>query len=181
MNQQEEETISALMVIGEERVRSMVKGGTDRSRAEAQKSSQSNRGIGDVAGAGEVVVAAAMVVVAVAEDVDGTDDRRSNVSQLAVGGGGAAGAGCCWCWKFRRCETGGGRGGRCCARGLAWPLPLALAFLARMASSVSTYFCTRFSCEASSIATVRSSDEPRREILQRSPTGTRLPAFVAAP
>jgi hypothetical protein len=97
-----------------------------------------NRGIVLAAAAGEVVVAAAMVVT-VDEDVDGTEDRRSNVSHLAVGG--AAVAGCCW--KFRRCETGGGRGGRCGARAL---LALAAgAFLARMASSVSTYFCTRFS------------------------------------
>jgi hypothetical protein len=55
------------------------------------------------------------------------------------------------CWKFRLCDTGGGR---CGARALAWPstsmLPLALAgavaFFARMASNVSTCFCTRFSC-----------------------------------
>ena len=102
-------------------------------------------------------MAAAIVVVTPAEEVDGTDDSRSNVSQLCVGGAAAAaaaGAGCCW--KFRRCDTGGGRGGRCGARALACPfafaapLPLALgvpaAFLARMASSVSTYFCTRFTC-----------------------------------
>ena len=114
-----------------------------------QKSSQSNRGIGEA-------VAAAIVVVTPAEDVDGTDDSRSNVSQLGVGGAAAAAAGAGCCWKFRRCDTGGGRGGRCGARALACPfafaapLPLALgapaAFLARMASSVSTYFCTRFSC-----------------------------------
>jgi hypothetical protein len=104
-----------------------------RAAPRAQKSSQLNRGIGLVAAAGEVVVAAAMVD----EDVDGAEDRRSNVSHLAVGG--AAVAGCCCCWKFRRCETGGGRG--------AWAL-LALAAgacLARMASSVPTCFCTRFS------------------------------------
>ena len=105
-----------------------------------------------------VVVAAAMVGVTVDDDVDGSEDSRSNDSQLAVGGGagaaavfvvvGAAGGGA---WNCRRCDTGGGRGGRCGARGLAWPLPLALlcdaAFLARMASSDSTYFCTRFSCD----------------------------------
>jgi hypothetical protein len=128
----------------------MNKGATVASRSEGaakpQKSSQLNRGIGLVAAAGEVVVAAAMVVT-VDEDVDGTDDRRSNVSQLAVG----AGAGAAGCANCRRCETGGGRGGRCGARALlAWPLALAAAaFLARMASSVSTYFCTRFSCKHS--------------------------------
>jgi hypothetical protein len=108
-----------------------------RAAPRAQKSSQLNRGIGLVAATGEVVVAAAMVVTVVDEDVDGAEDRRSNVSHLAVGG--AAVAGCCCCWKFRRCETGGGRG--------AWAL-LALAAgacLARMASSVPTCFCTRFS------------------------------------
>ena len=90
-----------------------------------------------------------MVVVAVAEDVDGIDDSRSNVSQLAVGATAAAlpfaGAGCCL--NCRRCDTGGGRGGRCSDRSaLLLPLALGAAFLARMTSSVSTYFCTRFSC-----------------------------------
>jgi hypothetical protein len=74
----------------------------------AQKSSQLNRGIGLVAAAGEVFVAAAMMVtVDEDEDIDGTEDRRSNVSHLAVGG--AAIAGCCW--KFPRCETGPRRPG----------------------------------------------------------------------
>lgn len=70
-----------------------------------------------------VVVAGAMVVTGAA-DVDGTDDSRSNVSQLAVwvcGTGAVAvvGAGG---WNCRRCccaaAAGGGRGGRCGGRAL---------------------------------------------------------------
>ena len=150
----------------------------ERAASPPQKSSQSNRGIGEA-------VAAAIVVVTPAEDVDGTDDSRSNVSQLGVGGAAAAAAGAGCCWKFRRCDTGGGRGGRCGARALACPfafaapLPLALgvpaAFLARMASSVSTYFCTRFSCTIIVFVTVGSGLSFRRRRSRiRSRSGDRL-------
>lgn len=153
------------------------------------KSSQSNRGIGEaVAPAGEVVVAAAMVVVTAAEDVDGADDSRSNVSHLCVGGAAAVAA--AGSLKFRRCDTGGGR---CCARALASPfafaapLPLALgaaAFLARVASSVSTYFCTLFSCTVTTRRFVRvgsglnSSDKRRHRLAQRMSTNLHSPLHL---
>jgi hypothetical protein len=77
------------------------------------------------------------VVVDEAEDVDGSDDSRSNISHRVCpcpccrGGGAGAGAG-----------AGAGL-----AAAFSPDLPTRAAFLAATASSVSTYFWTRFTCD----------------------------------
>lgn len=78
------------------------------------------------------------VVVDEAEDVDGSDDSRSNISHR-VGP-----CCCCWCWCLGCCCCSGGAG-----LGAAFSLDLRMmtAFLAATASSVSTYFWTRFTCD----------------------------------
>ena len=101
-----------------------------------QKSIQSSRFVG---GAPEDAVDLT-VVVEDAEDVDGSDDSRSNISHRVCPAAGA----CCCCCRLGCCCAG-----ICCCLGAAAFSPdlrMMAAFLAATASSVSTYFCTRFTC-----------------------------------